>query len=302
MSFEIIETNDIMAFMADNIKADNDAFNKTRELIIANIFTISDDYFQDPSFGQHWSNIRHRLHDALHPLCPVSYHHMSVNQKGGMKFNYDFVIDYCDAKKKVLHAVKVEFKNNNSNVKDLVQFLELYDKDCKAAFGMFEYSYSEFYYDHFLDAYLAIDEETVAKPEKQTYLQHVYDIKYKHPFFKHLYDRKTNNKKLKDKLVEESRTQFISTYVNQFQFDKITQKIRESQTNKVFLLWDKTQFHIETLDVENIQISGIKPDSINKLYFDVVVANFMYDIRIRLNWGNNNGVANPRWKFSFIDK
>ena len=36
------------------------------------------------------------------------------------------------------------------------------------------------------------------------------------------------------------------------------------------------------------------------LYFDVYVTNFEYNIRIRLNWGNNNGLANPRWKFTFI--
>jgi hypothetical protein len=32
------------------------------------------------------------------------------------------------------------------------------------------------------------------------------------------------------------------------------------------------------------------------------VENFEYDIRVRINWGNNNGICTPRWKFSLIKK
>lgn len=302
--FEIIEPNDIMVFVNENSKADNDTTNKIRELIIANIFTISPDYLLDPTFGTYWTDIRNKLQDALHPLSPIPYHSISIQQKGGMKFNYDFVVHYCDTDNRVIHSVKLEFKNNTSHVKDLAQFLELYDRDCKTVYQMFDYSYAEFYYDHFLDSYLAIDADTdtIVKPDKQTYLQNIGDIKYKHPFIRQLYERKTNNKKQKDQLVEESRAQFLSTYATQFNFDKIEQKIRESLTNKHFLLWDKDNFHIQLLDVEKIAIVGVKPDSIHKLYFDIIVDNFAYNIRVRLNWGNNNGIANPRWKLTFIDK
>ena len=91
-------------------------------------------------------------------------------------------------------------------------------------------------------------------------------------------------------------------YATTFNFEKIKNKIIESQSNKIFLLWDKNNFLIQTIDVKNIHISGIKPHGIHPLYFDVTVENFIYDIRIRLNWGNNNGIANPRWKFTFINK
>lgn len=112
------------------------------------------------------------------------------------------------------------------------------------------------------------------------------------------------NKKDKELLVEQSRKEYIKHFAPSFHFAKITKKIVDSQSNKVFLLWDKNDFHIQTMDVSNIHIAGIKNDSANKnnLYFDVVVNHFIYDIRIRLNWGNNNGIANPRWKFTFIDK
>jgi hypothetical protein len=42
--------------------------------------------------------------------------------------------------------------------------------------------------------------------------------------------------------------------------------------------------------------------SLHDMYFEVDVANYIHNIRVRLNWGNNNGVANPRWKLTFINK
>lgn len=302
-NFTNVLPKDIMVFVTDNTKSDNDSFNKIREFIIANIFLTPENYFSDPEFGHIWTSIRSKLQATFHSLSTLPYETISIEQKGGMTYNYDFLVEFKDTNNLTLESFKVEFKNNNSNVKDLAQFLELYDKDCKIKFQLFDYSYSEFYYDNFLDGYLAIDgDSNVVKPDKETYLKHVYDIKYKHPFFRHLYENKTNNKKIKDTLVELSRTQFLNTYAPQFKFDKITEKIKESQTNKIFLLWDKNEFHLQTLDVANINISGIIENTIKKSCFDIQVDNFIYNIRVRLNWGNNNGVANPRWKFTFINK
>ena len=311
---EIIEPEDIMTFLENNVKSDNDSKNRKRESILAVILNLSSEYLEHPIFGEHWTNIQQKLRTALYSLCSVPFDRIFIEQKGGMSYNYDFVVYYYSSTStststnvEPVYSVKLEFKNNNSSVKDLVQFLELYDKDCKSKFGLFTYSYSEYYYDNFLEKYLAIDETTessIPKPNKEDYLKHVYDIKYKHPFFNYIYTNKSKNKKEKDLLVEQSRREYISTYAPSFNFNKIAEKIIDSQSNKVFLLWDKNNFYIQKMDVSSIQISGIKNDSANKnnLYFDVVVNNFMYDIRIRLNWGNNNGIANPRWKFTFIDK
>jgi hypothetical protein len=311
-TFNIIEPEDIMTFVEDNVKSDNDTKNKKRESILSIILNVSEDYLDHHEYGVHWTSIRNKLHHALQSLCPVPFDRIGIEQKGGMSYNYDFVVSYYKNLTSVepVYRVKLEFKNNNSSVKDLVQFLELYDKDCQTKYELFHYSYSEYYYDNYLDKYLEIDgttsetETRPVKPSKEDYLKHVYDIKYKHPFFNHIYTNKMKNKKEKEMLVEESRKKYIKTFAPVFQFTKLTQKIIESQSNKVFLLWDKNNFHIQTIDVSNIYISGIKNDTANKnkLYFDVCVKHFVYDIRIRLNWGNNNGIANPRWKFTFIDK
>jgi len=281
-------------------KSNNDEYNKIRENIITNIFNIDDEYFNDPAYGAQWKNIKEKFIAAVSSLCEEPFNSIKIKHMGGMTYNYDFLLSF-NKNDVVVKIIKLEFKHNNSDVSDLVQFLELYDKDCKNKYEICpEMSYAEYYYDKFLDSYLAIDDDNLTKPSKEEYLKNVYDIKYKHPFFEKLHNNKQNKIKEKKIIANQSVKQYLELYLDSFKFDKVCEKIRESQKDKVFLLWDCEKFHTQILDVENILMSGIiKKDD---LYFDVKVDNFVYNIRVRLNWGNSNGLCNPRWKFSFIHK
>lgn len=283
-------------------RANNDEYNKIRENIITNMFNLDDEYFNDVDYGEKWKTIYQKFNAIISKLCNDPFSSISIKHMGGMSYNYDFLLSFLDENKIAIKTVKLEFKHNNSNVANLVQFMELYDKDCKNKFDLCkEKSYAEFYYDNYLDEYLNTDDELICvKPEKEEYLKHVADIKYSHPFFDLLYKKKNNQIKRKKEIANKSVKEYLNLYSSTFNFDKVTQKIRESQTDKVFLLWDCENFHIQTLDVENISISGIK--KMDDLSFDVNVANFDYDICVRLRWANNNGLANPSWKFSFIPK
>ena len=106
--------------------------------------------------------------------------------------------------------------------------------------------------------------------------------------------------KEKKEIANDSIKEYLNTYIQSFNFEKICEKIKSSQTDKTFLLWDCNNFIIQNLNITNIKILKIK--KIDNLYFDLETENFQYDIRVRLNWGNSNGLANPRWKFSFINK
>ena len=296
------EAEDIELFLsAGSDKSKNDQCNKIRENIITHMVYYDDEYFSDSQYGSKWQNIKTKFDSILPLLCSEPYSRLVIKHMGGMSYNYDFKFSFLGLDGIVIKEIKVEFKHNNKDVVSLVQFLELYDKDCKDKYKICETSYAEFYYDNYLDKYLACDNKiTETKPEKAIYLKNVYDIKYKHKFFNHLHKNKTNKIKEKKDIANESVKQFIETFQSSFQFKKITEKIIESQKNKVFLLWDCENFHIQRLDIENINISKII--KISELYFDVEVENFDYDIRVRLNWGNSNGLANPRWKFTFIYK
>jgi len=298
------DVNDIQLFKnAGQEKSNNDEYNKIRENVLTNMFNIDDEYFNDPSHGEDWKSIHAKFIAAISTLCELPFSSIKITHMGGMTYNYDFTLEFLDENKKIIKTVKLEFKHNNSDVSKLVQFMELFDKDCKDKFGICsEMSYAEYYYDNYLDKYLETDETLAScpKPDKSEYLRHVSDIKYKHPFFDGLYKAKENKVKEKKDLANVSVTNYLQKYSATFQFHKVTEKIRESQTDKVFLLWDCENFHIQKLNVEQISITGIK--NIEKLSFTVNVDNFQYDICIRLRWANNNGLANPAWKFSFVEK
>jgi hypothetical protein len=284
-------------------KSNNDEYNKIRENIITNIFNLDDEYFNHPTYGEDWKNIQDKFVAIITPLCEEPFNTIQIKHMGGMSYNYDFLVTF-NKNNFVIKTIKLEFKHNNSDVSNLVQFLELYDKDCKNKYEICsEMSYAEFYYDNYLDSYLSTDEnikDACVKPSKEEYLKNVYDIRYKHSFFEKLHSNKQNKMKEKKTIANESVKKYLEMYSNTFNFEKVSNKIRESQKEKVFLLWDCENFHTQILDVENIVISGIiKKDD---LYFDVNVENFVYNIRVRLNWGNSNGLCNPRWKFSFIHK
>ena len=287
------ENNHINYFKSAGLyKSNNNVYNKIRENVIANIFSIGDEYFNDPIYGKDWKHFQQNFRDSVLTLCDVPFKSISIKHMGGMS----------DKNEKIIKSVKLEFKHNNSNVLKLVQFIELYDSDCKKKYNLCNISYAEYYYDNYLDKYIETDNDFISqKPNKIEYLNFVSDVNYKHKFFNLLYKKKNIQMKRKKEIANESVREYIKLYSSTFNFDKITEKIKESQTNKIFLLWDCNEFHIQTLDdIKNISISGIK--KIDNLSFSVNVINFEYDICVRLRWSNNNGLANPSWKFSFITK
>lgn len=297
------DVDDIVHFKSAGLdKSNNDAYNKIRENIITNMFNLDDDYFNDTVYGEQWKTLFDKFSASISTLCETPFCSIHIKHMGGMGYNYDFELTFLDDNGKTIKTVKLEFKHNNSNVAKLVQFMELYDKDCKNKFNVCsKMSYAEFYYDNYLDKYLESDDELVCeKPDKDVYLKNVSDIKYSHSFFNLLYKKKENQIKKKKEIANESVKEYLKLYSSTFQFDKITQKIKDSQTDKVFLMWDCENFHIQELDIKNITITGIK--KLDDLSFDLNVTNFEYDICVRLRWANNNGLANPSWKLSFIPK
>jgi hypothetical protein len=296
------DVTDIKYFLSGGInKSSNDESNKIRENVITNMLNLDDDYFNDIEYGSHWKNLREKFMTVLFTICTIPFKHVDIKHMGGMTHNYDFRLKFLKDDNILSKEIKLEFKHNNTNIKDLIQFLELYDKDCKTTFDICDVSYAEFYYDNYLDKYIDCDSEIKeSKPTKEVYLKNVCDIKYKQPFFKDLYKNKSNKIKEKKQIANESIKTYLQNYTSTFRFEKITEKIKESQSDKVFLLWDCENFHTQSINTESLKIKHIV--KVENLYFDVFVEGLQYNIRIRLNWGNNNGIANPRWKFTFINK
>ena len=297
------EIEDIKLFMNPNFGREmNHKYNEIRENILANITNIDNEYYENQEFGTQWYEFKNKFENVLSKMTNTSYEKYKIKRMGGMNYNYDFIIQFL-LDDKIIDESKLEFKHNNSSVSELPQFLELYDKNVKSQYNLCDVSYAEFYYDNYLNKYLELDNSiTECKPSKDIYLKNVFDIKYKHPFFKNMHENKNNFIKEKRKLATLSISDYIQKYSNTFKFENLTEKIKNSQNDKIFLLWDCNEFHIQKIDVNEMKITNIIENSINDMYFDVNVDNFIYNIRIRINWGNSGGLCNPRWKFTFIYK
>ena len=295
-------------------RATNNQENIIREDVLTNILSIDEEYLNDPEFGMLWTSIRDKFREALNSLCENdNFEKIVIEHKGGRKYNYDFIVQFLGElneetnTRSLIKEVKLEFKHNNSNIVDLPQFLELYDKDCKSKYGICETSYSEFFYENYLDEYLKLDGNILEpKPSKNDYFKNLPKTQYSHPFFKNMYNNKTNKTKEKRELATISINDYLNKYIRTFNLEKILEPIIEKQSGKTFLLWDCKNFHIQELDMNSIQIQKIKDISVievkKKTYFDLSLTNFKYDLRIMINWGNNPCVANPRWKYKFIHK
>lgn len=306
MATEItLKVEDISLFSSKGKdRSKNDANNKIRENILKCLLNIDTVFTSDPIYGSKWVELQQKFINKISTLCKHSFDLISITHLGGMKYNHDYLVSFIK-NDTVIFTQKMEFKHNNSSVKKLPQILELFDRDCKSKYGLCgELSYSEYYYDNFLSKYLVVlnknDDEYLIKPTKDIYLKYVHDITYKNKFFEVLHDNKDINTEQKKKIANESVEKYLKKYAYNFNFDKIAEKIRESQKDKVFLLWDCDNFHLEELDPDKIRITNIIKIDGSCIYLNV--ENFVYNICIRLRWANNNGLANPSWKIKYVDK
>jgi len=301
---ELPTIDDISYFMDANSRAENDSANRVREDILLSLYSdFPKSYFTDETYGNIWTDIRNKFRKVIDSLYSEKFDKVVLEKKAGMSHNYDFVVKYYDTNNNILSELKLEFKNNNTSIDKLPQILELYDKDMsqEGKYKMTNYTYAEHYYENYLDDYLETDDTlTVEKPDLDVYLSKVSDIKYKHPFFQNLYKSKENAKKEKQEIVNNSISSYLEDYANTFDFTEIEKKLRESQSDKTFLFWNGNDFVIDTINVANIKFGDII--KIADKYIDLQVDGLQYNLRLRFNWGNNNGVANPRWKFTFINK
>ncbi len=302
MSLLSSSIGNIVLFFKSGKKSENTRDNEMREQIIANLYSGGlEPYFVDETHGPKWTELFQKFDAAMRLVGePVSFDKIKMERMGGRHHNYDFVVHYLSGEIAVKTAM-LEFKHNAKSLESLPQILEISDKDMFQKYELGPMSYSKYFYGHGLNQYLECDAELAGTPipDEDTYLKHVHDIQYKHPFFNQLHQHKNREKTRKARITNESMKTFIQLYGGEFHFDKIVNKIRECQQDKIFLLWDFVNFHIDKIDIPSVE-SVIENVVVDGFCLLVAIKNFKYNIKFRLNWGNNLGIANPRWKISVV--
>jgi len=289
-----ITTKDILAFFVKNERSKNDETNRKREQILAIISNPPPEFLNDVEYGNYWAHLMGEFNKVIEAIGKryiyESFDNHTIEMKGGTSNHIDFIVSYNKGDA-LVKRVKLEFKNGGKNICQLPQFLSLPSHkkilDC--------IDYVEYYY-NYLDNYISTDTGiTVEKPPLNVYLKYV--TRYNpdcHDFIKQLDERKDINKEVKNQIVEASIRDYLTQYSNKVNIDFITETIRETQKDKIFILWEGGKFNIDTIDVELMDITGIKEVSNNT----IVLAGNGVTFNLYLRWRNNNGILNPTWQIA----
>lgn len=288
-----IDPSMITTFFQTSSRDNNDATNAIRERIIGCLSTSP--FLDDPIHGPAWRTLVSAWDTAVREVAEKThipaYNRVTVSMKGGRGYHYDADLQFHTSDGIVLRMI--EFKYGATKVSSLPQFLSL-----QAKFPMFEVTYDAFYYDHFLDRYLACDEGlTETKPSREDYLHRVTATTYHVPFFRQLKEREAVAKQEKNRVVNESITAYLETHGPSMNLSRFSEKLQESQTGKIYLLWSKGAFHVDVRapsKEEPLTYHGIKGGNV----LQIQQGGIQYHLLLR--WRNHKGILNPAWQIKLV--
>ncbi len=264
----------------------NDANNKVREELLLNLYHTEDPAVQ--SLRELWKRM-------LHTLCSEPYEDVVLKKKGGRSANYDFEITFLRGGL-VVFDVKAEFKHNANKICKLPEYFSpAADKPYTTRL------YADFFYDYLdrvCEVYPGLMEH---KPERDTYVSLVHTNDYnKHPFFRNLYDREKSGTaeqaNQKQSIVRESIKEYLANYASTLNLAQLTQDIRERQTGKVFILWNLSDFVVDSIRDDEMEITHIESVKNNNTIVVVSKAGTRHNLLLR--WKNHLGVLYPAWQIS----
>lgn len=290
-----MSVSDITTFFSTSTRNENDATNKVREKVLKLICNPPKDYLENVEFGNSWRIVYEAWNDALKKIAEETnvliYTSTQIKVRGGRKFNYDADVMYYNGTILVANR-KIEFKNGGYNIGDLPQFLSL-----QAKIGLFTETYDKFWYENYLDKYIACDSSiTEVKPSLQLYLKNVTSTKYTiTPFFAQLKTRELFFQKEKKEVVNASITDYLTKYGKELDIKSFSEKVKATQTDKIYLLWCNGKFCSDKLS--EAEMSDMTYHSIkNGNVLEVKSGNTIYGLLLR--WRNHKGILNPAWQIS----
>ncbi len=288
-----LNVSDIETYFTTSTRNDNDSANKRRERVLEVLSSPPMEYLEDPVYGNQWQHVHREWITILKHLADQTgistYTTTKIVMKGGRCYNYDADVLYYDGLTLVGNR-KIEFKNGGKCIDDLPQFLSLQTK-----FNLFEETYHKFWYDHYLDKYLECDTEIKEeKPSWQQYEKCVTSTKYNVlPFFAELKSRELFHQKEKNTVVNTSISEYLKTYGHTINLSAFSEKVKMTQTDKHYLLWNNGVFCLDSLDHTNM--SDMVYHSIqNGNVLEIKAGNVIYGLLLR--WRNHKGILNPAWQ------
>lgn len=272
----------------------NDKMNKCRENIIISIINnkIPKDYYK---FSNRWKKIRENVRDFISTLYSPIIDIKGII-KGGRKYNYDF--DIIINKDIIFN---IEFKFNSSKITNIPQFVSPM-KPSKYLSKSFE----DFIYYNYLS--LLLDEYNIKIPNKICYDNEVhsnnpkclYEIQEK--YYRGCSSSSKYSGNIEDiefykqanKYSKESIIEFIK--ITELDITKLSNYLKETQKNKIYMLYYKNKIYKETIDISNFEI--ISYEKYNNCFIGITKKGIR--IKILLRWKNGNLIAFPAFQLSII--
>lgn len=288
-----IDKDMVCLFKKCNGRSFNDSNNKMRENIIYSIINheIPDEWYNESK----WNELRIELYNYINKYHPGKGDYKCVKM-AGRKYNYDFKIFNGEL------LYKNEFKFNAKSITDIPQILSLSSN--------FNTNYSEYFYDNYV---LEISQlYGVDILEKNDYLKNVHQTQYhKHVWFHHIYKNEKEKINEKKELVDKSIHEYLQLICienkDSFNLQKITKKLKETQLNKHFMLYDTNtnKFYYDKINENECIIKDIHSLKLNqkKKYYNTMILNTNIEktkLHMLLRWRNHYGILNPAWQIKIV--
>jgi hypothetical protein len=288
-------------------KSKNDTTNKTRELVLSKLFILDPFYFEDVFYGGKWTDLKIKFQNYLKnnfEKDPINegktYDEIEIKHMGGRMYNYDFTVFFKSNKTIIYKIPKLEFKNGKS-FDSMTQFLSVPTSNTKFQFIPSAIPYEDVYYQSYLPEVVKLMDTDIAIPDITTYKRLVKGTKREtHPLFSALYNADQDElfKKSKNTIVASSITDYLENRMKKEEiiWDVIQQKFNESQSGKIFMIWDGVNFTEGEFAENDLKLTGdFSIKNGNTLVFPTVNNN---NINFLLRWKNRNGILLPAWQIS----
>ncbi len=304
-----LNKDSISLFHTISAKTNNDAHNIIREEILCNCFNnkIPSDWITTNS---QWSSLKEQTMNFIDKLIQLSIKTPNIKsikaeKKSGRNFNYDIhlkVLVEDNEHKEHNLEYKTEFKYNSENINKYPEFLSV---ACNNYVNKDSEEYASYFYDNYLNRVielyrdkLEIEEDALIIPTKQDYLKYVYNMNYsKLKLFETMYTYQETVIEEKKELVDESIANYLSTF--KLDITALNKKLKESQSNKVFMLYKSGVFNYDTISDDELTVTGVKEIK-NKNTVITCTKNPKSFIHMLLRWKNRAGILYPAWQIKLV--
>lgn len=274
----------------------NDKNNKMRENIIGAFLNgcITKDHIL---YCNHWSKMKELINDYVNTLIDnVNIENTKLIHRGGRKYNYDFTIILNNK-----YDFNIELKYNDSTVKGIPQFVSPMNPS-----QYMSSSYEEYFYDKYLPKLANMSGLNI--PKKKIYLSEVHShtpqcmLNYQELYYKGCKQSSKYTGELSDisfyeyskKIDSESRSTFIES--NDLNIELLTTYLKETQNNKIYMLYKKDRFYKETINIDDYSL--VNYEKCPSKYMYIATSRSNRKIKILLRWKNGNGIAYPAFQIS----